>query len=133
MRAVNDNRHFVLDASALLVYLQREPGYATVQKALTDGAVISTVNVAEVYAKIVQRALPLEDIAANLAALGLSVIPFTEVDARGSAVIYPRTRRLGLSLGDRACLALGARLSLPVLSADRSWKGISGVQVDLVR
>lgn len=124
---------FVLDASALLVYLQQEPGYEKVQKALASGAVMSTVNLAEVYAKVVDRGLSLSEITGNLAALGLGVVPFTEGDARESALLYPRTRALGLSLGDRACLAVGTRLALPVLSGDRAWKKVAGVRVEFLR
>jgi ribonuclease VapC len=124
---------FVLDASALLAYLQHEPGFEKVQKALAGGAVMSTVNVAEVYAKVVARGLPVREIAANLAALGLGMVSFTESDAQGSAALHPRTRQLRLSLGDRACIAVGIQLGLPVLSADRAWKGIPGVKVEMLR
>ena len=124
---------FVLDASAVLVYLQREPGYEKVRDALARGAAVSTVNLAEVYAKLVDRNLPWDEIGRGLEALGLSVLPFTDEDARGSALLYPKARRLGLSLGDRACLALGVRLGLPVLSADRAWKGFGGVRLEMVR
>jgi ribonuclease VapC len=123
----------VLDASVVLVYLQREPGYERVRNALTQGAAISAVNLAEVYGKVVERGLALEDIAQRLLALGLGVAAFGEDDARGSARLYPEARRLGLSLGDRACLALGVRLGLPVLTADRAWKRLAGLDVELVR
>lgn len=123
----------VLDASAVLVYLQREPGYEKVRTALAQGAAVSTVNMAEVYAKVVDRNLPLIEIAGRLEGLGISVVPFTDQDARESALLYPRTSRLGLSLGDRACLALGMRLGLPILTADRAWKGLPGVQLEMVR
>ena len=124
---------FVLDASALLVYLQRESGYERVREALAQGAAMSTVNLAEVYAKAVDRNLPLGEIAGRLEALGLNVVSFTNEDARESAMLYPKARRLGLSLGDRACLALGVRLGLPILSADRAWKGFPGVSLEMVR
>lgn len=117
----------------LLAYLQREPGYDRVRNALIQGAAISAVNLAEVYAKVVERGLPLEDIAQRLHALGLGVATFGEEDARGSARFYPEARRLGLSLGDRACLALGARLGLPVLTADRAWLRLTGVNIELLR
>jgi ribonuclease VapC len=124
---------FVLDASALLVYLQHEPGYQKVQTALADGAVMSAVNLAEVYAKIEARGLSLSEVAAGLLALGLGVVSFTEGDARRSAALYSRARRLGLSLGDRACLALGIHLGLPVLSADQAWKAFPGVRLEIIR
>jgi PIN domain nuclease of toxin-antitoxin system len=130
---VNAEVRSVLDASAVLVYLQREIGYEKVRAALAQGAAVSTVNMAEVYAKVVDRDLPLTEIAALLEGLGVRVIPFTDQDARESAGIYSRAKRFGLSLGDRACLALGLRLGLPVFTADRTWKGFPGIHLELIR
>jgi len=111
----------VLDASAVLAYLKREPGYEVARAAIEAGAAISTVNLAEVYARILSRGRALDRVAFHLRALGLTLEPFTDDDARASADLYPQTQPLGLSLGDRACLALGMRLALPVLTADRVW------------
>lgn len=116
----------VLDASAVLAYLQREPGYETARDALRNGGAISTVNLAEVYTKLVTRELPVDPVAVRLAALGLRSFVFTDDDARVTSELYARTRQVGLSFGDRACLALGRRLGVPVLTADRAW-----LQVDL--
>jgi PIN domain nuclease of toxin-antitoxin system len=115
-----------------LVYLQREIGYEKVRAALARGVAVSTVNMAEVYAKVVDRDLPLRKIATRLEGLGIRVIPFTDQDARESAGIYGKAKRLGLSLGDRACLALGLRLGLPVFTADRAWKGFPGINLEIV-
>jgi ribonuclease VapC len=123
----------MLDASAILVYLQRELGYERVRAALAQGAAVSTVNMAEIYAKVVDRNLPLIEIAGRLEGLGIKVVPFTDQDARESALLYPKASRLGLSLCDRACLALGMRLGLPILTADRAWKGFPGVHLGMVR
>lgn len=111
----------VLDASAVLAYLQREPGYEQVRDALAAGAAISAVNLAEVYARVVATGRPLDAVATRLLALGLRPEPFIEEDARTSASLYPETQPLGLSLGDRACLALARRLGWPALTADRTW------------
>jgi ribonuclease VapC len=124
---------FVLDASAVLAYLQGETGHQRVGSALAGGAVISAVNSAEVYAKVIERGLPVGEIAARLRALGLETISFDEDDARQSAELYPKGRALGLALADRACLALGRRLSLPVLTADQVWKRMPGIKVELIR
>ncbi|MBI2322412.1 MAG: type II toxin-antitoxin system VapC family toxin [Chloroflexi bacterium] len=124
----------VLDVSAVLAYLKREPGYEQVRDAIAAGAAISTTNLAEVYARIVASGRPLDAVAARLLALGLQPEPFTEEDARTSASLYPQTQPLGLSLGDRACLALGRRLGLPVLTADRAWLDASpDIRVLLLR
>jgi PIN domain nuclease of toxin-antitoxin system len=89
----------VLDASVVLVYLQREPGYERVRNALTQGAAISAVNLAEVYGKVVERGLALEDIAQRLLALGLGVAAFGEDDARGSAKFVSRSPLVGALAG----------------------------------
>ena len=124
----------ILDASAILAYLQREPGYQRVRTALENGAAVSAVNLAEVYARIVARGLDLAAVAARLSALGVSAQPFTEADARLSAALHPQTQAWGLSLGDRACLALGRRLGLPVLTADQAWRRAHvGVEVQFIR
>jgi len=124
----------VLDASAILAYLQREAGYQRVRTALQSGAAVSAVNLAEVYARIVARGLDLGAVAARLAALGISAQPFTDEDARLSAALYRQTQAWGLSLGDRACLALGRRLGLPVLTADQAWRQAHvGVDVQFIR
>ena len=124
----------VLDASAVLAYLQREPGFEKVGEELKAGAVISTVNLAEVEAKVISRGLDVDAATKSLLALGLTPRPFTEHDARQSALIYPTTQPAGLSLGDRACLALGLTAGLDVMTADRSWKDLDiGVVVRFIR
>lgn len=124
----------MLDASAVLAYLQREPGVERVAQALDRGAAISTVNLAEVLAKLVRTGRAPEPVASRLQALGLRVDAFTVADAEVSAALVADTRRLGLSLGDRACLALARRLGLPALTADRAWVGLEvGVEIRSLR
>jgi PIN domain nuclease of toxin-antitoxin system len=124
----------VLDASAVLAYLQREPGAERVAEALDRRAAISTVNLAEVLAKLVGAARPPEPVLERLLALGLVAEAFTLADAQASAALVPAGRVLGLSLGDRSCLALARRLGLPALSADRAWAGLTvGVEVRPLR
>ena len=128
------SRGGVLDASALLAYLQREPGYEEVRRVLDASAAISTVNLAEVYSKVAAAGRQIEAVAIRLPALRLRPEPFTEADARTSGALYPATRPLGLSLRDRACLALGLRLHLPVLTADRAWSSLRvGVEIRSIR
>lgn len=124
----------VLDASALFAYLQQERGYETVREALRGGAAISTVNLAEVQAKLKARGKDAQEITLRLKALGLHVFPFVEEDALQTADFYPPTRSKGFSLGDRACLALARRLGLPALTADSAWSTLKlGVKVRLIR
>ena len=124
----------LLDASALLAYLQREPGFEAVWEALREGAAISAVNLAEVAGKLKARGKDPERIVRRLLAMGLEVLPFTLEEALEAGALDPLTRPLGLSLGDRACLAAGKVRGLAVLTADRTWAGVvPGVDVVVVR
>lgn len=122
----------VMDASALLVLLNREPGAAQVGEALPE-AVISTVNLAEVIGKLVDAGMPEEAVRGLLEGLSIRVLPFDLGDAYATGLLRATTRRAGLSLGDRACLALAAKLGRPALTTDRAWKRIrSGATVRVV-
>ena len=124
----------LLDDSALLAYLQREPGFEAVREALREGAAISAVNLAEVAGKLKARGKDPERIVRRLLAMGLEVLPFTLEEALEAGALDPLTRPLGLSLGDRACLAAGKVRGLAVLTADRTWAGVvPGVDVVVVR
>ncbi|HET7923050.1 MAG TPA: type II toxin-antitoxin system VapC family toxin [Gammaproteobacteria bacterium] len=110
----------LLDASALLALLENEPGAAEVAAALPH-AQVSAVNLAEVTAKLMEHGWSKSDIA-KLHGLGLEIVPFTQDMALQAGELSPQTRRFGLSLGDRACLATalvsGTR---KVLTADTAW------------
>lgn len=123
----------VLDASALLAALHGEPGGNLVEPRILRAA-ISCVNWAEVLQRRVARGIPIEGPRADLEALGLTIVSFTSEDAEASAGLWPNTRSLGLSLGDRACLALALRLGLPALTADQVWASLRvGVEIQVVR
>lgn len=123
----------VLDASALLCLLQGEPGAAAVERAIS-GSVLSAVNWAEVVQKAHGRGLTVEDLRAELESLGLAILPFTAEDAERAAALWPLTRSAGLSLGDRACLALAARLDRRAFTTDRAWARVdAGIEVIVVR
>ena len=123
----------VLDATALLALLNDEPGAESVAGYLSEAA-ISAVNLAEVIGKLAEKGMPEADIHTALAALGLDIVPFDEDLAYRVGVLHPHTKKLGLSLGDRACLALGQHLSRPVLTADRIWSRLKiGVEVVNIR
>lgn len=116
----------VLDASALLAYLRDEPGAGAVAHAISEGAVISTVNLAEVLARAADHGRDPDELVDELRHRGLidgavAVESFTTADAIEVARLRPLTRGVGLSLGDRACLALATRLDVPVLTADSAW------------
>lgn len=116
----------VLDASALLAYLRDESGADVVADAVATGAAISTVNLGEVLSRVADRGGDPARVSRQMTDRGLldgaiAVEPFTSADAIEVARLRPLTRDLGLSLGDRACLALAKRLDTPVLTADSAW------------
>ena len=123
----------MLDASALLVLLNREPGHEKVAGLLEESA-ISAVNLAEVASKLADAGLPAANIRRDLQALGLEVVPFDETAAYEAAALRPATRKAGLSLGDRACLGASASLNAIAVTADRSWSKLPlPVKVQILR
>lgn len=124
----------VYDASALLAVAFAEPGAEAVLELLSQpGGEVSAVNWSEVGAKLAERGLKANDIARELSAFGLDVIPFDEEQANIAASLRPATRPLGLSLGDRSCLALARVRSARVVTADSNWKKLEGCEVLAVR
>jgi PIN domain nuclease of toxin-antitoxin system len=128
-----------LDASALLAFLREESGLEIVREAFLAGAHISAINWAEVLSKLAELGQSPEDAARDLedqGILGVALIvhPADESLALRIAELRPLTRHLGLSLGDRACLALASRLHLTVLTAERIWRELElGLEIRLVR
>jgi len=123
----------VLDASALLAYLQEEPGGDGV-RAIIMHAAMSTVNWAEVIGKARDHGIDTLGLREDLASLGLSLKPFSAEQAEMAARFRDRTKQFGLSLGDRACLALGHARSETVYTADRAWRHLDlGVEVEVIR
>jgi ribonuclease VapC len=124
----------VLDASVLLAVLNREPGADKLTPQLLNVATSSTVNLAEVQSKLVNRGLsPQEAWEATLSPIR-EPTAFTAEHAMTAGNLIVETRALGLSLGDRACLALGLALSAPVYTADKSWKRLKlGLRIHVIR
>ena len=123
----------VWDASALLLVLNDEPGAGELAAGLEE-AVISTVNLSEVVAKLADAGVPEAELRDALTALPLEVIPFDEAMAYAAGLLRPATRSRGLSMGDRACLGLAATMGLPVITADRAWQNLHlGIEVRVAR
>ena len=112
----------VLDSSAILAILNDEPGREKFTDDLLDFAHASTVNLAEVHTKLVSRGWPPDAAWEDATSPISSIIPFDENQAKIVGSLVAQTRPLGLSLGDRACLALGLSLGAPVFTAERAWK-----------
>ena len=128
-----NEEEIVADASAILAALKNEP-FSNLDPRRLVGATISAVNLCEVMSKLHDDGL--KDIQADAAvsAMDLRVISFDEPQARIAARLRAITRDAGLSLGDRACLALGLYLGLLVITADRAWASLDvGVEVVLIR
>jgi len=123
----------VLDASALLALLHRERGFQVVADHIKDAAV-SAVNLSEVVARLADRGLLEQVIRESLEDMSIEVIPFETEQAYVAGMLRAETRSVGLSLGDRACLALARQLRVPALTADRRWAELDvGINVQVIR
>ena len=123
----------VLDASALLALLYREAGAERVAAAL-DSAMMSTVNLAEALARLARDGRDIGTVMSRLGELEIDFVPFSTEQAAGAARLLPITRAFGLSLGDRACLALALERRAVALTADRVWAAIGhGAHVEILR
>lgn len=124
---------FVIDASALLALLNQEPNTDRWATAVKDAA-ISAVNLSEVVAKLAEVGMSEAEIRGALEPLGFEVVAFDAGLAYLAGLLRPHTKGLGLSLGDRACLALGQGMELPVLTADRTWTRLRvGLEIRVIR
>lgn len=127
----------VLDASAILAFLQEEPGHLEVEQALHDRVcLVTAANQCEIVAKLLDRSMQPDAIDAVVADLGYQVVDVTAEDGTRAGHWRSVTRAHGLSLGDRLCLAVAARLQAPVLTADRPWLAaadILNVQIRCLR
>lgn len=121
----------VLDASALLAWLQGEPGAGEV---VLEGSVMNSVNWSEVVQKAQQKGVDVTGVGEELGALGLELRGFSLEEGQKAAELYPATKAFGLSLGDRACLATAAAVSGTAVTAERVWPNAEhGVSVRVIR
>lgn len=129
----------VLDASALLAYLGDELGADIVADAIAEGTAISAVNLAEVLSRATDHGADSIRLVRQMTDQGLldgaiSIESFTTEDAAEVGRLRPMTRQIGLSLGDRACLALAHRLGVPALTADTVWSQLDlAIELRLIR
>jgi PIN domain nuclease of toxin-antitoxin system len=124
----------VLDASAILAVISGEPGSEKLTPNLLARAVSSTVNLAEVQSKLVSRGWTPEQAWEDATSPVREIMSFDEEHARIAGDLVIQTRHLGLSLADRACLALGLALKAPVYTADKAWKKLKlSVKIHAIR
>jgi ribonuclease VapC len=123
----------VLDASAVLALVFGEPGAEAVADRLSE-ATISSVNAAEVVSKLIDRKTPAADLDRVWTLVSTLVNDFTAPQALRSGQLRDTTRPHGLSLGDRACLALAEETGATILTADRAWADLGlGIDIELIR
>jgi PIN domain nuclease of toxin-antitoxin system len=124
----------VLDSSAILVALNAEPGHEKLTPAIMSASISSTVNLAEVHSKLVAGGMDPKDAWEATRSSVSSSVEFTMLHAEMTGGLIAQTRALGLSLGDRACLALGVALGAAVYTADRAWKQLKlPVRIHIIR
>ena len=115
----------VLDTSAVLAYLFEEAGADKVAPVLEAGCgLMSSVNFAELVSKLIDQGMPSTEVHEALSDLELELVVFDEAQAFATGELRLISKAFGLSLGDRACLALGMILQLPILTADRAWLNV---------
>jgi ribonuclease VapC len=125
----------VVDASAVLALLLNEPGAGRIAPIISECA-LSSVNQAEIVGYLARNGASEAAIREMLTGLRLEVVAFDAELAFAAGLLLPATRTAGLSLGDRACLALARRLAVQALTTDRSWLSIAravGVEIELIR
>jgi ribonuclease VapC len=124
----------LLDSSAYLALILGEPGHEVVRLAVRRGAAICSVNLAEVVSRLLDVGYTIAQVEEGLIKFAVPVLEFGEGSGQMAGYLRPTTRQFGLSLGDRACLALAAEMGVPAITADRIWKELDvGAEVVLCR
>ena len=123
---------FILDASAILAVLQNESGKEKVGVML-DSSAIGRVNLTEILTSLINKGSSFEDAVAAVDSLEIPVIEFDRVQSERSAKLRPLTKHLGLSLGDRACLALAIEKDATAVTADRNWTKLNFCKIETIR
>lgn len=124
----------VLDASALLALVNQEPIGQDLVAEMLPRSLVSAVNASELVAKLTDQGMPGDEVQGVLAALDLTVISFDEGQGLVAGYLRPVTKHLGLSLGDRACLALGLQTQCSVVTADKAWAKLElGIEIRVIR
>ena len=123
---------YILDTSAILALLFLETGWEHVDRMLSESGV-SAVNVAEALTKLKQHNISLESASKELFSLDLEIYDFTTQHALKAAELRQPTKHLGLSLGDRSCLALAIHENATAVTADRLWSKLNVCPIELIR
>jgi PIN domain nuclease of toxin-antitoxin system len=116
----------VLDASAILALVRKESGGDSVEQIISR-SIVSTVNVSEAIAKLVQKGVGPEIAEEIVFGLPFETADFDRSMAAAAGKMWLRGSKAGLSFGDRACLALAEASGLPAMTADQQWKRFASV------
>lgn len=123
----------VLDSSAVLAAMLGEPGADRVDAAINE-SIVCSVNASEIVSKLIDKGYPRDDVVRQYERLELEVVDFDEALAVAAGILRSRTDHRGLSLGDRACLALAIRKGATALTADHKWADLDvGCKIELIR
>ncbi|TCQ02688.1 PIN domain nuclease of toxin-antitoxin system [Rhizobium sp. PP-F2F-G36] len=126
----------VIDTSAILAYAFAEKGAAKVERWIDAGAAVSALTIQEAVSKLCQTGMPKGEAEELILALGLRIHALDLDLAIKAGGMFALTKPFGLSHGDRACLALGHKLSVPVVTADKAWSNVAselGLRVEQFR
>ncbi len=123
---------YILDVSAILALLFSEPGRDRVEEVLEQSAV-SRINVTEVLTKLIERGASVSEAKENFDELRIPVIEFDSPQSEKCAELRTHTKHLGLSLGDRACLALTVIEGATAVTADKVWKTLQFCKIEAIR
>ncbi len=124
----------VFDSSAVLAAIFDEPGGDRVAELWANGEnLLSTVNYSEVIAKLTEHGMPDDDIRIVMEGVPLKLAQFDQETAHAAGLLRRTTKSLGLSLGDRACMALAQIRNVQAVTADRVWKKHKGIDVLVIR
>ena len=123
----------VLDSSAILAVFFNERG-AEIVLPILEGALLGTVNLAEVHTRMLESGARAQQAWSWITNLHCEICFFSDTQARMAAELRSITRPYGLSLGDRACLALAIERKATVYTTDRVWKNLNlGIDIEVIR
>jgi ribonuclease VapC len=122
-----------LDASALLSFMFRETGHERVASVIGESC-ISSVNISEVLGRFSRDGHNCRKVLKEIQATPIEVVSFDAAQAMIAAELVAKTAAFGLSLGDRACLALALARKVPAMTADQVWARVdAGVDIRVIR
>ena len=124
----------VFDSSAVLAAIFQEPGGDNVVALWAEGEnLISAVNYAEIVAKLNERGMSDTEVLVVMDGVPLTLVDFDQTTAHASGLLRGSTKSLGLSLGDRVCIALAMGRSAIAVTADKQWEKLAGVSLSVIR